>query len=193
MKQLTKEAAIAQTIKLEGGFVIDHAGPTNRGITIGGAHALGDTDGDGHAEMDVDFDGDIDAADITSLTLEDTQHFYSELWDKNSFSKFNGCAPQLFDLSVNMGYFQMAKVFQRALTITWKPIAVDGKIGPVTMRCLAEARKAGLELALFSMLQNEARSTYSKIAKALVARGVIEQATAERYLYVWNHRLDSWT
>lgn len=76
--------------------------------------------------------------DIPNLTREQALEIYKAVyWDP---LKLDGLLDQrvankLLDMSVNMGAGQAAAYFQRALNyvLPGRPVAVDGKIGPMTL------------------------------------------------------------
>lgn len=157
------EAAIEQTLKHEGGFVddpVDPGGATNWGVSLRFARSIGllDADQDGWADLDVDHDGDIDAADIAKLTREQAVDVYFwHFWKTGDYDRYPPFAgAKAFDLAVNAGPRQAAKITQRALRACGQTLVDDGAVGPKTFAALETV--SGREL-LFAM-RSEAAGFY---------------------------------
>lgn len=139
--------AIEKTLGHEGGYVNhpeDKGGETNWGITAKVAKANG-------------YDGKM-----KELPLSYAKAIYKkEYWDKLKLDLVNNqvIAEIAFDLAVNAGTDKAAKTLQEMINFMTKDnIAVDGKIGPVTIKRLNEIdTKAENEEAvlLFSTIQGE--------------------------------------
>ena len=100
------EPAFNRLLEHEGGYTVDHAGPTNYGITL---RVL---------DVDIDGDGDIDESDISALTPADAKEFYHRHWWANYryyVIQNQEIATKVLDLSVNMGPKQAHRLVQRAL------------------------------------------------------------------------------
>lgn len=121
-------------VKREGGFV-DHpndpGGATKFGVTIHTLRRLG---------FDVDGDGDIDRDDVKALTIDEAVRIFVDkyFYDPKIDMLPEILWPVMFDMSVHSGG-NAVKVLQRTLNrvagrIGFKPLAVDGAIGPVTAR-----------------------------------------------------------
>src|SRR5689334_13497959 len=116
------ESAIAHVLKNEGGYVNDSkdaGGETNFGISK-------------RAFPDVD---------IRALTPREAEKIYRrKYWD--AYPQLERLADQavatkVFDLMVNMGPGTAARLFQSSINLLAKgvrPIPVDGRLGPMTVR-----------------------------------------------------------
>lgn len=126
-----------EIVRREGGFVNDPddpGGATNFGVTIHTMRRLG---------LDLDGDGDIDAADVRRLSLEQAVGIF-----KRHYFVRPGIAQlpealqaSVFDMQVNAGN-NAGKILQRLVNDSgFGPLRVDGAIGPktaaATERCFA--------------------------------------------------------
>lgn len=135
----------------EGPYCVDHAGPTNWGITLQTLRNQGDLDGDGFQDGDLDRDGDIDTDDIRKLSPEIAATVYRhQWWDRYGYDKiqFIDVAGKVLDLSVNMGHRQMTLVLQRSLRACGVVVKEDGVLGPVTLSGANRAEPVRLKTAL---------------------------------------------
>lgn len=98
------------------------------------------------------------------VLLEMISTFYKRnFWDvlKLDQIKYQSIADELFDTGVNMGTSVAAKFLQEALNlcnkngVTYGDIAVDGQIGPNTLRTLNEKANEIAVLNTINMLQGE--------------------------------------
>jgi len=119
------DAAFAQIIKSEGGYVNDphdHGGETNLGVTKKAwSEYLGRPIADG---------------EMRALTVDTVKPFYKKLyWDKVHGDDLpGGLDYAVFDFAVNAGPGRAAKFLQQAVGVT-----ADGAIGPGTMGAVAKA------------------------------------------------------
>lgn len=126
------DRAVAIVLQHEGGLTDhpdDSGGITNFGISLRAAMRMGSlADGDG--------DGDVDAEDIRSLTVEQARAIYRALyWNVVRGDELpEGVDLAVFDWAVNAGPLRAARGLQRAVGV-----AVDGAVGPVTLRAVAAA------------------------------------------------------
>lgn len=77
--------------------------------------------------------------DIKNLTLDMAKEIYrNDYWLPMKCDEIEdqGVAAELFDFGVNAGHRQAVKTAQEAVTLLWKDIKVDGKIGPQTVQAL---------------------------------------------------------
>lgn len=136
------EKAISLLLKHEGGFVIDHAGATNFGVTL---RSL---------DVDIDFDGDIDAEDIRRMTVDDAVSFYKRRWwDQYGYDQIqnDAVASKVFDLAVTMGARQAALLVQRALRACGMiDVTEDGKLGPESFKAINAANSEKLIVGIRS-------------------------------------------
>ena len=164
--------AVKKTLAYEGGLTRDHAGLTNRGVVLRALKEMG-------AWGDFDFDGDTDEADLRAMTLERAIEFYRiRYWEPGKFDRIDSrmVAWKVFDLSVNMGPHQAALILQRALNLCGFDIAVDGNIGPQTIR----ATDGCNWIMLLDAMRQEAQKTYERI--------ILTNATFEKYRVGWMER-----
>jgi len=118
------QRCIAFVIKEEGGFVNDPndpGGATKFGVSI---RAHRDDIGD------LDRDGDIDAADVQLVSIEQAIEIYhDEYWQAiRGEELFDSLAVLLLDTAVNCGKVTAIKLLQRSVGVS-----DDGVFGPVTM------------------------------------------------------------
>ncbi len=119
--------AIEFVLKNEGGFTVDHAGPTNFGIVLRELQALG---------LDLNQDGVVDIRDIQGATREQAIDWYRRYrWLPGRFAEIESpdVATKVFDASVNMGLHQAGLLLQRALRAVGTVVVLDGKIGTKTI------------------------------------------------------------
>ena len=133
---------IQDIIKREGGFVnnpLDHGGPTKFGITL---VTLQDWRNRHTTEQDV-----------KELTIEEAENIYlKKYYLAPSLTLLpETLQPQVLDIAVNSGPSRAFKLLQETVnTLCLGPIAVDGKLGPMTKR------KAGQLVQLWGSLSNDA-------------------------------------
>jgi len=180
------ERAIAEMLQWEGGYVVDHAGPTHRGITL---RSLRGSMPDGTLEWDLDGDGDVDAADLLAMTHEQAVAWYKEhFWVRFGHHhlaepgpRHERCAAYAFDCCVNMGQRQSGRILQRALVASGRrqgvfDLVVDGLVGPKT---LTAYRAADARVLLTAQICERAA-----FYRLLVAR----VPAHEQYLKGWLNR-----
>lgn len=123
---------IEYTLDHEGGFVdhpSDPGGATNWGISL---RFLREVESASQVDWDLDDDGDVDAHDIKLMTRNQAKILYREhFW----FAELDeladpDIAAKLFDMGVNMGRRQAAKIAQRAIWRHMPVIEIDGFFGP---------------------------------------------------------------
>jgi len=119
----------SEIVAREGGFVNDPddpGGATNFGVTIGTMRRLG---------LDLNHDGLVDAADVRALTISQArQIFIDEYFNRPRLGALPAAIqPAIFDMYVNAGT-QAVKILQGLLHGMGHDIAIDGGIGPQTIR-----------------------------------------------------------
>lgn len=132
VRQLAEEI-----VAREGGFVDDPddpGGATNFGVTIHTMRRLG---------LDLTGDGVIDAADVRALTREQAiEIFITHYWARPRISALpQTLQPPVFDMYVNAGA-NAVRILQRLLGDMGHDLAVDGVIGPQTIRAAQAAAEA---------------------------------------------------
>lgn len=126
-----------EIVRREGGYVNDRddpGGATNFGVTIHTMRRLG---------LDLDGDGDVDVADVKRLTRAKAVEIFIEHYFVRPRIK---ALPEIlhasvFDMYVNSGS-NAAKILQRLLRQMGHDVAVDGRIGPQTIRVATMAAQA---------------------------------------------------
>lgn len=121
----------------EGGYVNDPddpGGATNFGVTIHTMRRLG---------LDLTGDGKVDAADVRVLTRDQAEAIFLEHYFERPRID---ALPQVlqasvFDMYVNAGSHAV-KILQRLLNGMRITVAVDGAIGPQTIRAAGQAASA---------------------------------------------------
>ena len=151
------ERAIAFTLRWEGGYVnnpADKGGPTNRGITQG-------TLADAYAS------GIVRHCNIKALSKAEAMSIYhTKYWRPHDWGRYGEPVDMImFDMAVNHGMGNAARIAQRACVSCGAAVAVDGKWGPQTREALYKlAWKSGL--ALSKMLLVKRLDFYERIIAA---------------------------
>lgn len=172
--------ALNQTLKFEGGYNEiqgDAGGATNYGISLRYLKDLYKNDN----LVDINHDGSIDKTDIKNLTKESASKIYfNEFWLKNKCDKIIdvNLAAKLFDMSVNMGNKQAAKLLQLALQLTGHDIVIDGILGNKSLEAINKSNP--LELMVFLKYQCinfylklvETNPAYQKFIRGWLRRAV---------------------
>ncbi|PIE13808.1 MAG: peptidoglycan-binding protein [Rhodobacterales bacterium] len=123
-----------EIVKREGGYVNDPddpGGATKYGVTIHTMRRLG---------IDLDRDGDVDAADVRRLTLQQAVDIYIEhYFQKTRIDLLPGpLQATVFDMYVNAGN-NAVKILQRLLSEFGQKVSVDGALGPQTAAAVERA------------------------------------------------------
>ena len=133
----TVDEIAREILEREGGYVNDPddpGGATNHGVTLGTLRGLG---------RDIDGDGDIDAADVRQLSRDEAQailieHYYTR---PRIAELPESIRASVFDMYVNSGR-NAVRILQRLLNDMRLSVAVDGVIGPQTIRAADHAEGA---------------------------------------------------
>ncbi len=118
--------AVSIILKHEGGLTNDkndRGGITNFGISLRFLKNMG---------FDINHDEVIDDKDVTSLTRDEAIEIYRKnWWERYGYDKITDLkvATKVFDLAVNCGSLQAAKLLQRAVNVE-----DDGILGPITLK-----------------------------------------------------------
>ncbi|SDF96255.1 holin-associated N-acetylmuramidase [Sulfitobacter delicatus] len=134
--QSVREIANA-IVAREGGFVNDPddpGGATNFGVTIHTMRRLG---------LDLTGDGQVDISDVRSLSqAQAVDIFIKHYFDAPLIAELPELLqPSVFDMYVNAGN-NAVKILQQLLREMGQDIAVDGAIGPQTIRAAHAAMRA---------------------------------------------------
>lgn len=126
-----------EIVAREGGYVDDPndpGGATNHGVTIHTMRRLG---------LDLTGDGRIDAADVRALTrAQAVEIFVTHYYHRPRIDALpEALRASVFDMYVNAGA-NAVRILQRLLAEMGYDIAVDGAIGPQTVRLAAAAAQA---------------------------------------------------
>lgn len=151
------DRAISFTLKWEGGYAnhpADKGGATNRGIT--------------QATLNTAYkSGLVKHNVIEALSRDEAVAIYKRnFWDRYGWGSFSAPVDMiLFDITVNHGIGNTAKIAQRACVSLGLTVAIDGKWGPQTRRALLllEGRNS---LALSKMLIIKRLNFYESIVKS---------------------------
>ncbi len=120
----TFELSIPTILRHEGGLVNnpnDPGGITNHGVSLRWLKSKG-------LAGDIDHDGDVDAADIKLMTVDQASEFYRTFWwNAYSYGTINAqlVATKVFDTAVNMGP-KRAHIFAQSIV----GVPRDGVLGP---------------------------------------------------------------
>jgi lysozyme family protein len=150
----------------------DKGGLTKYGIILPTLRAMGLTFGD------KDGDGDVDGADIRSLTIEDATAVLKKLWwDKFGYGliEAQSVATKTLDAAFNMGPRQGHLILQRGINAV-HPGAVteDGILGPLTIKAANECWPAALHAAM--------RSETAAVYRLILAKDPTQEAFRKGWL-----------
>jgi len=123
-----------EIVAREGGFVNDPddpGGATNFGVTLGTMRRLG---------LDLTGDGQVSEADVRALSREQAVEIFLEHYFRRPgiAALPEALQPSVFDMYVNAGG-NAVRILQRLLIAMGFDLAVDGVIGPQTIRAAQEA------------------------------------------------------
>lgn len=173
--------AFTETLKNEGGYNDtqgDAGGATNFGISLRYLKDLYKTDD----WVDLNGDGVIDARDIKALTKEEAAKiYYEQFWQRQHCDLIvhKEVAIKLFDMSVNMGIQQSAKLLQRAYNrLGIIKLVDDGILGPASINAINKAESRHLivmlryECVMFYHDLVKRKPEYCKFLKGWTIRAV---------------------
>ena len=173
--------AFNNTLGHEGGYNEvkgDAGGATNFGVSLRFLEGVFSAD----VTVDIDKDGDVDKHDIKALSKEKAQEiYYKHFWLKNKCDLISNeiIANKFFDMSVNMGLVQAAKLLQRSLNhFKLFNIVEDGKIGPKTLQAANQVHPEQLlhvmrkECECFYLRLVEQKPQYKKFLKGWLNRAL---------------------
>lgn len=173
--------ALTETLKNEGGYNDvqgDAGGATNFGISLRYLKDLYKSDD----WVDLNGDGVIDAKDIKALSKEDAAKiYYKQFWQRQhcDLITHKEVAIKLFDMSVNMGLKQAAKLLQRAVNrLGIVKLVDDGILGQASITAINKANARHLivmlryECVMFYQDLVKTKPDYSKFLKGWTIRAV---------------------
>lgn len=156
--------ALSKTLKHEGGYnevAGDAGGATNFGISLRFLKDLYKT----CDWVDISNNSVVDKEDIKALKKEDAAKiYYEQFWRKQRCDMMSNkdLAFKVFDMSVNMGLTQAARLLQRAVNATGLAnLNVDGLIGFVTITAIEKCEPDWLLI----LLRIEAIDFYRNLVK----------------------------
>ena len=159
----TVQEIAKEIVGREGGFVNDPddpGGATNYGVTIHTMRRLG---------LDLTGDGRIGVADVRALTqAQAVDIFVTHYFDAPKISRLpNALQSSVFDMYVNAGG-NAVKILQRLLLDMGFDVAVDGAIGPQTIKATEDAARPD-PIALRDAYGVARRNYYFRLADRRVA------------------------
>jgi lysozyme family protein len=158
------QASIQYVLENEGGYTVDDGGPTNYGIV----------EEDLATFLGVSV-SQITAQDIKDLTVGQATAIYKkQYWDVMQLDSVTdqNMATAIFDMGVNMGVFEGARLTQAVVGV-----AADGIIGPITLAAL-NATNAQAFIPPFEQL----------VIDHYLAIEESDPAEYEQYLRGWENR-----
>lgn len=157
----------------------DPGGATNFGISLRFLNSIG-------LAGDIDGDGDVDADDIRAMTLERAGQIYiKHFWEDTHIDQLPPrLAVKVFDMAVNMGPKQAIKILQRTLNAIGHTVAVDGVIGPQTLKAIDAGFAAD---HLMQKLMDDLRLSVGAFYDLLVKKHPVFQ----KYQRGWQRRAES--
>ena len=173
--------SVLTILKHEGGFINDKddpGGATNYGVSLRFLLQEGDL-----AIGDIDGDGDIDADDVSKMTIEQAKAVYFKCWwQKYGYEQIGDLAlvTKVFDMSVNMGGKQAHTLLQRAILACGIPVVEDGALGPKCFGAMDSIVSAGGGDALLASLRSEQAGFYRTL--------ICQKPVFEKYRKGWLRR-----
>jgi lysozyme family protein len=139
------ENVVKEVLDREGGFTVDHAGPTNFGITQPFLNKYG-------------------KGKVKDLTVEKAKEAYYAYWLELNMDNIIDYQESLkiFDTCVWHGAPQCVKHVQRALIVCGEDLKIDGKLGPVTFEAINSVNSDIFLAALKSQIESFIRHLVEK-------------------------------
>lgn len=173
---MTFAKCIETVLAHEGGYVNDprdSGGETNWGVTFAVAQAFGYT------------------GEMRAMTRDQAKQIYkARFWDALLLDDIaalsDDIAAELFDTAVNQGTGRAGEYLQRALNVLnnggtmYRDIAVDGRVGRITVACLREYlgnRGARGEMVMLRALNSMQGAFYIELAE--------RRAKDEAFVFGW--------
>lgn len=154
----------------------DPGGATKYGVSLRELHSLGHLDG---LNLDLNHDDHLGVEDVQLIDADFAAKFYRFVyWDKYGFGRIHDAhlGAKLFDLSVNMGPGQGARLAFRAIHAAWFELP---ETGVLTAQAISSLNAAPASAVLASLC-SEAAGFYRWLAAARPA--------SEKYLGGWLNR-----
>jgi lysozyme family protein len=147
---------IDELIKLEGGYVDhpdDHGGPTNMGITL--------------ATLAKWRQCKVAPAEVQRLSKVEAKDIYlHEYYERPGLSTLpEDIQPVAFDMSVNLGPRQAIKIIQEACCVLGNQVAIDGRIGPMTILAVQKSCADRGATEVLSQIAKVRKDFYCKLVK----------------------------
>lgn len=174
------EAAIPFVLQHEGLYVNDprdNGGATNYGISLRYLISVGALKQ--HPELDFNHDGLLDWQDIQFMSKDEACAIYKcNWWDAYHYGliKDQTVAAKVLDMSVNLGPPRAHRLVQQALVSCGNPVAVDGVLGPASIKAINSTSPSAF-IHVLCLLQRE---FYLKI--------VANDPAQEKFLNGWLRR-----
>jgi len=182
--------AFEKLMILEGAYVVDHAGPTNWGVTLPVLKLLGDVDDDGVPDGDLNRDGIVDATDVLIMEQDTAYKVVDTMWwtpYRYGWCKAQAVANKILDMSFNMGPKQAHILVQQSCNCTailkehgLPQLLVDGWLGPISYGAI----NAISECVLLPLLRSSQETFY----RVLVSHNPDKYG---KYLQGWINRARS--
>ncbi|HXH54259.1 MAG TPA: glycosyl hydrolase 108 family protein [Gammaproteobacteria bacterium] len=124
--------AISFVLKHEGGLsnnLADPGGITNYGVSLRFLKALGNNLPPG---VIIDEQPTVDAFDVRNMNIAEARLLYKQdWWDKYQYGNINDqfLANKVFDIAINIGPAEAAKLLQKACSQLGSSLEVDGMLG----------------------------------------------------------------
>lgn len=161
--------SIAKTLGLEGGLEENPADPggiTNHGVSLRFALQTVTQDPSQLRWFDMDHDGHVTATDIREMTTDDAADvMFAEIWLPGWYGALG---PEMlcwksFDQAVNTGPRRAGVLLQKALCRLGATVAVDSRVGPITLAAVKAAVAKDQGVGLLAMLRKVQADFYERL------------------------------